>query len=140
MLGLDDARLIELPARRDERGALVAVDAHAIPFAPVRGFYVYGIPAGEERGGHAHRVTEQVVVAMNGAFSIELDDGARKRAFRLDARDRALYIPPLIWDRLYDFSPDAVCFVFASTTYQPADYIRDRAEFLRARGASSPSR
>ena len=130
---LSEARLIELAARRDERGGLVAVDHDALPFTPVRGFYVFDVGSGKERGGHAHHVTQQAVIAINGSFSIDLTDGRDKLRFRLQSRGQALYIPPLIWDRLYDFSKDAVCLVFASTPYQPSDYIRDWDAFLAER-------
>lgn len=131
MLGL--VRRIPLRAFRDARGALTVMDHESLPFTPIRGFCTFDVPAGKERGGHAHRVTEQAVIALNGSFEIELTDGRDKVAFRLASREEALYIPPLIWDRLFAFSSDAVCLVLASTTYQPSDYIRDWKDFLAAR-------
>ncbi|HTP62365.1 MAG TPA: FdtA/QdtA family cupin domain-containing protein [Burkholderiales bacterium] len=133
MLGLADAQLVDLRPRKDHRGALIPVDHNTLPFTPVRGFYVYGVPEGLDRGGHAHHVTEQAVIALNGAFTIDLTDGDKKVTFRMASREHALYIPPMIWDRLYDFSADAVCFVFASTTYQQSDYVRDWDAFVEAR-------
>ncbi len=132
---LAGVRWIELPRQSDERGTLVIVGHAAIPFSIARLFYVHGVPAGRERGGHAHRVTEQFVVAIAGAFSLDLTDGREKRSFRLDSPGRGVYVPPMVWDRLYDFAPGAVCLVLASTQYAEADYIRDWSAFVREASA-----
>lgn len=132
---LAGVRWIDLPRKADERGTLVIVGHTAIPFSIARMFYVHGVPAGRERGGHAHRVTEQFVIAVAGAFSLDLSDGREKKSLRLDSPDRGVYVPPMVWDRLYDFSPGAVCLVLASTQYAEADYIREWASFLREAGA-----
>jgi dTDP-4-dehydrorhamnose 3,5-epimerase-like enzyme len=133
--GLEGARWIDLPVRTDPRGTLTIVGHDEIPFSITRLFYVREVPAGVERGGHAHRVTEQFVLAINGSFSLDLTDGRDKRSFRLDSPTRGVYIPPMVWDRLYDFSGQAVCLVLASTQYAESDYIRDWNEFLRERAA-----
>jgi dTDP-4-dehydrorhamnose 3,5-epimerase-like enzyme len=132
--GLDAVRWIDLPVRADPRGTLTIVGHDEIPFSITRLFYVRDVPAGIERGGHAHRVTEQFVLAMNGAFSLELTDGRNKRCFRIESSKRGVYIPPMVWDRVYDFNTDAVCLVLASTQYAESDYIRDWPEFLRLKG------
>ena len=103
-------------------------------------FYVSGVPAGTERGGHAHRVIEQFVIAISGSLSFELADGRDKRSFRLDSPARGVYIPPMLWDRFYDFSEHATCLVLASTQYAESDYIHDwnayRRELASAAGQS----
>ena len=131
--GLDAVRWIDLPVRADPRGTLTIVGHDEIPFSITRLFYVREVPPGIERGGHAHRVTEQFVLAVNGTFSLDLTNGHNKRSFRLDSPARGVYIPPMVWDRLYDFSSDAVCLVLASTQYAESDYIRDWNEYLRER-------
>jgi hypothetical protein len=134
-MSLAGARWIDLPVRAEERGALTFIGHDEIPFSISRLFYVRGVPPGTERGGHAHRVTEQFVIAASGCFSLDLTDGSNKRTFRLESSERGVYIPPMIWDRLYDFSPDAVCLVLASTQYAESDYVRDWNEYLRERKA-----
>jgi len=132
-MSLEQVRWIDLPVRTDPRGSLTFIGHDDIPFSIARLFYVHGVPAGQERGGHAHRVTEQVVIAAGGAFNLELTDGSAKRSFRLESPSRGVYIPPMVWDRLYDFSPQALCLVLVSTQYAESDYIRDWNEYLRVR-------
>jgi len=127
---LEAVRWIDLPKRVDPRGTLTIVGHDDIPFSIARLFYVHGVPRGVERGGHAHHVTEQFIIAASGSFSLDLTDGRRTQSFHLDSPDRGVYIPPMIWDRLYDFSPGALCLVLASTQYAESDYIRDWNEFL----------
>jgi WxcM-like, C-terminal len=133
--GLNVVRWIDLPVRADPRGSLTIVGHDDIPFSIARLFYVRDVPAGIDRGGHAHRVTEQFVVAVNGTFSLDLTDGAQKRTFRLESPARGVYVPPMVWDRLYDFSAQAVCLVLASTQYAESDYIRDWNEYQRLSAA-----
>jgi hypothetical protein len=133
---LAGVRWIDLPREADARGTLVIVGHAAIPFSIARMFYVHGVPPGGERGGHAHRVTEQFVIAIAGAFSLDLTDGRETRSFRLDSPGRGVYIPPMVWDRLYDFGSGAVCLVLASTQYAEADYIRDWTAFQREGSAA----
>jgi len=130
---LQAVRWIELARRADQRGTLTIVGHDEIPFSIARIFYVHDIPEGIERGGHAHHVTEQLVIAISGTFTLELTDGKEKRSFRLESPDRGVYVPPMIWDRLHHFSRDAVCLVLASTQYAESDYIRDWNEYLRYR-------
>jgi hypothetical protein len=132
-VSLDQVRWIDLPVRTDPRGSLTFIGHDDIPFSIARLFYVHGVPAGQERGGHAHRVTEQVVIAAAGAFSLELTDGSAKRSFRLESPSRGVYVPPMVWDRLYDFSPQALCLVLVSTQYAESDYLRDWSQYLRER-------
>ena len=129
--GLEAARWIDLPLRADARGVLTIIGHDEIPFSIARVFYVRGVPQDVERGGQAHHVTEQFVLALAGRFRLDLTDGVGKRSFELQSSDRGVYVPPMIWDRLYDFSRDALCLVLASTQYAESDYIRDWKEFLR---------
>jgi dTDP-4-dehydrorhamnose 3,5-epimerase-like enzyme len=122
---------IDLPRRADQRGTLTIVGHDDIPFSIARIFYVHHVPPGLERGGHAHRVTEQFLIAVSGAFSLDLTDGKETRSYRLDHPDRGIYIPPMVWDRLYDFTPEAICLVLASTQYAESDYVRKWDDFRR---------
>jgi dTDP-4-dehydrorhamnose 3,5-epimerase-like enzyme len=134
---LEQVRWIDLPRRADRRGTLTIVGHDEIPFSIARIFYVHDIPEGIERGGHAHHVTEQFVLAIAGEFLLELTDGETRRSFHLDSPDRGVYIPPMIWDRLHGFTRDAVCLVLASTQYAESDYVRDWNEFLRLTGSGN---
>ena len=132
------ARLIDLPKIPDARGNLTFVEsARHVPFAIRRAYWIYDVPGGERRGGHAHWTLEELVVALSGSFDVVLDDGASdERRFSLNRSYRGLYIPPLTWRRLDNFSTNAVCLVIASEHYDEADYLRDRDEFWRARRGS----
>lgn len=124
-------RALSLPTHEDQRGNLTVAEGSAgVPFEIARAFYVYGVTPGATRGGHAHRMTEQLVVPLAGHFQLELTDGVNVARFEMNDPRQGIYIPPLIWDRLFAFSPDAVCLVFASGKYDPADYIRDWDTFL----------
>jgi hypothetical protein len=129
--GLDAVRWIDFPRRRDERGRLTFAGQDEIPFPIARIFYLRDVPPGMARGGHAHRLTEQVLIAIAGRFTLELTDGAATRSFQLRSPDRGLYVPAMIWDRLCDFAADSVALVLASTQYAEADYIRSWEEFQR---------
>jgi len=120
-----------LPLHGDLRGDLTVGEfGKDIPFAPQRYFLVFDVASAQVRGEHAHRVCQQFLVCARGACSVLADDGARRQEFRLDHPRLGLYLPPLVWGVQYKFSPGAVLLVFASHTYDPADYIRDYDEFL----------
>jgi len=132
---LKQCRLIDIPRFADERGSLSAIQfGSPIPFDPKRFFYIYGVSAGADRGSHALKFSEEFIIPMVGSFSICIDDGDSKIEYRLDRPDRGLYIPPLIWHVLSDFSPKSVCGVLASTPFDPAGYYRIYQEFLNAVG------
>jgi len=132
---LNDCRLIELPKISDPRGNLTFVEGgNHIPFDIKRVYYLYDVPGGSDRGAHAHKNLHQFVVAMSGSFDIVLDDGDRQRRFHLNRSYYGLYICPMMWRTLDNFSSGGVCMVLASTPYDEDDYIRDHNEFLaRAR-------
>ena len=129
---LEAARWIDFPRRCDERGRLTFAGEEEIPFPIARIYYLRDVPPGMARGGHAHRVTEQVLIALAGSFTTELTDGAATRTFRLRSPDRGLYVPPMLWDGLRDFAAGTVVLVLASTQYSESDYIRSWDEFRRA--------
>lgn len=117
------------------RGSLtIAQSGQGIPFAIARIFYIYGATKDCERGAHAHYDTQQAFVAIHGSFSVELTDGDRSLSHVLERPDRLLYVPPMIWARLHDFSQDAICLVLASSLYDAADYIREWDNYLWALG------
>jgi dTDP-4-dehydrorhamnose 3,5-epimerase-like enzyme len=131
-------RWIDLPHARDQAGGfLTAIEAgQDVPFSILRAFYMYGTPPGVTRGGHAHADTQQIIVAVSGALSVELCDESSRECFRLDDPNRGVFMPPLFWVRLYDFSADCVCLVLADTHYDPSTLIREWDEFLVARKRS----
>jgi hypothetical protein len=132
---LNDCRIIELPKVTDPRGNLTFVEGgNHIPFEIRRVYYLYDVPGGSDRGAHAHRNLHQFVVAMSGSFDIVLDDGDRQRRFHLNRSYYGLYICPMMWRTLDNFSSGAVCMVLASEVFTPADYIRDHGEFLTLAG------
>jgi hypothetical protein len=130
---LDDCRLIELPRIADPRGNLSFIEGgrHA-PFEIRRVFYLYDVPGGESRAGHAHVVGQQLVIAASGSFTVMVDDGEQKRSFFLNRSYNGLYIPALIWREIHDFSSGSVCLVLASELYDEADYYRDYNGFRQA--------
>lgn len=132
-LGVGGSALWRLPRFRDDRGSLVVAELPTdLPFAPRRIFTVYDVPGHDVRGEHAHRECRQLLLATHGALSVVVDDGTTSREIRLDVPTVALYLPPMIWAVQHEFTPDAVLLVLASHSYDPDDYIRDRAEFVKA--------
>lgn len=131
-------RIVELPKIADVRGNLTFVESDRhIPFAIQRVYYLYDVPGGAERGGHAHKSLQQLIVAMSGSFDVVLDDGAEKKRFHLNRSYFGLYVCPLIWRELDNFSSGAVCLVLASNLYDPDDYYYDYREYMAALGRQS---
>lgn len=131
-MALSDCRLIDLPRIQDPRGNLTFIEgSRHIPFDLKRVYYLYDVPGGAERGAHGHRALQQLVVAMSGSFDIHLDDGREKRVFHMNRSYFGLYICPMIWRELTNFSSGAVCMVLASDYYRETDYYRDYSEFMR---------
>ncbi len=131
MSGLSRARWVDLASNRDARGVLTAVEVgKEIAFEVRRVFYMHDVVA--PRGAHAHRDTEQLLVAVAGSFEVALSDDREALTYALDTPVRGLYVPPMVWVDLHGFSPGAVCLVLASTSYQPARTIRSRQEYLEA--------
>ena len=134
MTSVDDCRLVELPRIDRPEGAITAVEGGAtIPFEIARVYYIYDVVYGANRGGHAHKDLQQVIVAVLGRLVVTVDDGTERRSIVLDRADQGLYVPRMIWRELEQFSSGAVCVVLASLVYDEADYIRDYDEFVAAR-------
>ena len=128
---LNDCRMFELPKIADPRGNLTFVEAgNHVPFDIKRVYYLYDVPGGSDRGSHAHKNLHQFVVAMSGSFDIVLNDGDRQRRFHLNRSYFGLYICPMTWRALDNFSSGSVCMVLASAHYDVNDYIRDYDEFI----------
>jgi hypothetical protein len=126
-------KLIDLPKISDSRGNLTFIEGHRhVPFDIKRIFYVYDVPADAERGGHAHKETQQLLIVMSGSCDVTLDDGYTKERLCLNRPDYGLYIGPLIWDQLGNFSSGCICMVAASGFYDEADYYRNYNAFLQA--------
>jgi len=133
MYSLNDCRIIELPKIADPRGNLTFIEGdHHVPFDIRRVYYLYDVPGGAERGGHAHKELSQLIVAMSGSFDVLLDDGREKRRFHLNRSYYGLYVCPMIWRELDNFSSGSVCMVLASNRYDEADYYRNYDQFLKA--------
>lgn len=131
-MNIDLCKLINLPKISDPRGNLSFIEGgQHIPFDIKRVYYLYDVPEGSERGSHAHKNLHQFIVAMSGSFDVVLDDGKEKKHFHLNRSNCGLYVCPMMWRDLADFSSDAVCMVLASEHYDEADYIRDYSEFTQ---------
>ena len=130
-MSFEDCKLIELPKILDPRGNLSFIEGgQHIPFDIKRVFYLYDVPGGSDRGSHAHKNLHQFIVAMSGSFDVVLDDGKGKKRFHLNRSYYGLYVCPMMWQYLDNFSSGAVCMVLASSHYDEAEYIRDYSEFL----------
>ena len=132
-MNLTDCRIIDLPKITDPRGNLTFIEAgRHVPFETKRVYYLYDVPGGAERGGHAHRALHEFIIAMSGSFDVILDDGTHKKRFHLNRSYFGLYVRPMIWRELDNFSSGSVCMVLASNFYDESDYYRNYDEFIRA--------
>lgn len=128
-MSLHDVRWIDLPHVPDERGVLTSIESGLdVPFEIRRVFFMSDVRG--ERGAHAHRDTRQLLVSVAGAFSVEASDGSESATYRLDDPHRGLYLPPMTWVRLSEFTTGAICLVLADTLYADAAYLRDWNEFV----------
>lgn len=131
---ISDCKLISLPKIHDPRGNLTFVEGGShVDFDIQRVYYLYDVPGGSSRGGHAHKALRQLIIAMSGSFDVLLDDGVEKKTFHLNRSYVGLYVCPMIWRELDNFSSASVCMVLASNRYDEADYYRDYDQFLRER-------
>lgn len=137
---LEQARIINLPKVEDPRGNLTFIEeSKHIPFDIKRVYYLYDVPGGESRGGHANTKTAQLIIAVSGSFDVIVDNGLMKQRFHLNRSYFGLYIPTYLWRELDNFSSSSVCLVLASDFYSPDDYIRDYNEFLKVVRSDSQS-
>ena len=132
-MSLSDCKIIELPKIVDPRGNLSFIEGGKhVPFDLKRLFYLYDVPSGETRAGHALKECAQFVIATSGSFTVSLDDGKDKKSFLLNRASQGLYIPPLVWRDIDNFSTGSVCVVLASHYYDEADYYRSYENFIGA--------
>jgi dTDP-4-dehydrorhamnose 3,5-epimerase-like enzyme len=126
-----DCHLIDLPKVEDQRGNLTFIEAgRHVPFDIKRIYYLYDVPGGSARGGHAHRRLHQFIIAMSGSFDVLLDAGRGKRRFHLNRSYYGLYVPPMVWRELDNFSSGSVALALASDYFDESEYIRDYGRFL----------
>lgn len=132
-MSIEDCKIIELPKISDPRGNLTFIEGgNHIPFPIERVYYLYDVPGGAERGGHAHKGLSQLIVAMSGSFDVELDNGKERKRFHLNRSYQGLYVCPMMWRELDNFSSGSVCMVLASNRYDEDDYYRDYGDFMDA--------
>ena len=131
-MALDDCYLIDLPKISDPRGNLTFIEeGRHFPFDIKRVYYLYDVPGGAERGGHAHRAMNQMIIAMSGSFDVVLDDGFSRQRYHMNRSYYGLYVSPMVWRELDNFSSGAVLLSLASNYYDESDYYREYADFLR---------
>ena len=132
MATIDDAKIVELPKFLDARGNLsFAENNMQIPFVIKRTYWIYDVPGGEDRGGHAFKENQEVIIALSGAFDVVVDDGENKKTFTLNRSYYGLYIPKGLWRTMENFSTNSFALEFGSVGYSAEDYIRDYDDFLK---------
>jgi len=130
-MSLAECGMLPLMRISDERGDLGVVEGEAhVPFPIRRIYYLYNVAQGRSRGGHAHKALRSLLIAMSGCFEVVLDDGRDRKSFVLDRPDQGLYVSPMIWREIKNFSQGSVCLVLASELYDETDYVRDYETFL----------
>lgn len=130
-MNIDLCKIIDLPKITDPRGNLTFVESgNQIPFDIQRVYYLYDVPGGAQRGGHAHKDLHQLIIAMSGSFDVLLDDGTKKKRVHMNRSYYGLYVCPMIWRELDNFSSGSVLMVLASNKYDETDYIRDYDQFV----------
>ena len=132
-MSIDNCRIIDLTKISDIRGNLTYIEGgRHVPFEIKRVYYLYDVPGGAARAAHGHRNLQQLMIAMSGSFDVTLDDGFKKRTYHLNRSYYGLYIPPMTWRDLDNFSSGSVCMVLASEYYDEGDYFRDYQCFIEA--------
>ena len=130
-MSIKDVKIIELPKFADPRGNLSFVEQEKhIPFVIRRTYWLYDVPGGECRGGHAYRENQEFIVALSGSFDVVLDDGTEKKKFTLNRSYYGLYVPKGLWREMENFSTNSLAMILSSTDYDANDYVRDYDEFL----------
>ena len=130
MTKIKDAKIINLPKFLDKRGNLSFIEENNhIPFNIARSYWIYDVPGGESRGGHAYKENEEFIVALSGSFDVILDDGIEKQTFSLNRSYYGLYVPKGLWRSMENFSTNSLALVLSSTNYNPDDYIYDYEQF-----------
>lgn len=128
---IEDCKLLHIDQIGDRRGHISVVENHTqVPFAVKRVYYLYDVPSGEERGGHAHKDLQQLIVAASGSFDVIVNDGYAQKTFTLNRPNLGLYFPPGLWREINNFSSGAICLVLASHPYTEDDYLRGYQDFI----------
>jgi hypothetical protein len=136
-MDLSQCRIIDLPKISDPRGNLTFIEGERhVPFQVKRVFYLYDVPGGAERAGHALKKCEQFLIAMSGSFDVLAYNGKEKQRIHLNRSYNGLYLPPMVWREMDNFSSGSVCLVLASEPYNEGDYYRDYREYLKAIGGA----
>ncbi len=125
-----NSKIINLPKIEDRRGNLSVIEKNNIPFSIKRVYYLYDVPSGAERGGHAHKEQEEFIVSVSGSFDVILNNGEREKSYTLNKPNQGLYVAQKTWRELRNFSSGAVCLVVSSGEFDEDDYIRDFQDFL----------
>lgn len=129
---MDQASIINLPKFEDPRGNLSFIEElRNIPFKIVRTYWIYDVPGGQIRGGHAFRTQKELIVALSGSFDVLVDDGSKKQTFSFNRSYDGLYVPAGLWRQMQNFSTNSLALVLSSTQYNPGDYIHDYQEFIK---------
>lgn len=129
---IEDVKLIKLPRINDPRGNLSFVEQNNhIPFEIKRTYWIYDVPGGENRGGHAYKFTEEFIIAISGSFDVTVDDGKQKKTFTLNRSYYGLYIPKGLWRQMDNFSTNSLALEFADTKYDRNDYVEEYSEYLK---------
>lgn len=132
---MNKARIIELARHFDPRGNLSVIEEFKdIPFKIERTYWIYDVPGGEHRGGHAYKENTEFIVAMSGSFDVHLDDGKERKTFHLNRSYYGLYVPKGLWREMDNFSTNSLALVLSSTKYDVNDYIRDYDDFIKYKG------
>jgi WxcM-like, C-terminal len=132
-MSLEQCRLIDLPKIQDSRGNLTFIESSRhLPFDIRRVYYLYDVPGGASRAGHAHKALHQFLIAMSGSFDITLDDGGARKTYHLNRSYYGLYIAPMVWREIDNFSSGSVCMALASEFYDEGDYYREYEDFARS--------
>jgi dTDP-4-dehydrorhamnose 3,5-epimerase-like enzyme len=132
MMSIQDAKIMDLPKISDPRGNLSVIEEFKnIPFKIERTYWIYDVPGGEIRGGHAYKENQEFIVALSGSFDVILDDGKERNTFSLNRSYYGLYVPKGLWRQMENFSTNSLALIVASTPYNAEDYIYDYEEFLK---------
>ena len=131
---ISEAKIIDLPKILDDRGNLSFIEGNNhIPFKIERTYWIYDVPGGEYRGGHAYNNLHEFIIAIAGSFDVVLNDGSRKQSFSLNRSYYGLYVPNGIWRHLENFSTNSLCLILASDVYKEEDYMRDFKKFMETK-------